>query len=173
MRGAKATTDTAAGNIKPLLSTNLRSAAKVQTEMNGTPMNALTTHSTASPTGFRADAGSTSAPPVFADAHKQLSAPTGDGASDEGSGRSDARLPGGMRDRRQGGRSTGSRRSSGRWTGRAERRQFGDAHNGLSEAGRELAAAIDGYKMRHHRRYITCDEMLNVLCELGYTKQSV
>jgi hypothetical protein len=49
-----------------------------------------------------------------------------------------------------------------------ERRQFGSSHQGLSAAGRELALAIDQYKVRHHRRYLTCDEMLNVLQSLGY-----
>ena len=52
-----------------------------------------------------------------------------------------------------------------------ERRQFGSSHSGLSEAGQELAKAIDQYKVEHHRRYITCDEMLFVLTNLGYKKQ--
>ena len=52
----------------------------------------------------------------------------------------------------------------------AERRQFGSAHLDLSEAGRELAVAIDQYKIQHHRRYLTCDEMLKVLGDLGYRK---
>ena len=51
-----------------------------------------------------------------------------------------------------------------------ERRQFGSSHEGLSEAGRELAFAIDQYKLQHHRRYITCDEMLYVITNLGYSK---
>lgn len=51
-----------------------------------------------------------------------------------------------------------------------ERRQFGSSHAGLSEAGRELAVAIDQYKLEHHRRYITCDEMLGVLEQLGYRR---
>jgi hypothetical protein len=53
-----------------------------------------------------------------------------------------------------------------------ERRQFGSSHSGLSEAGRELALAIDRYKVMHHRRYLTCDEMLTVLAELGYQRTS-
>jgi hypothetical protein len=61
------------------------------------------------------------------------------------------------------------RGSLGRSAG-GERRQFGSAHSGLSEAGRELAVAIDQYKVQNHRRYITCDEMLSVLTELGYSK---
>ncbi len=56
--------------------------------------------------------------------------------------------------------------------GKSERRQFGSSHEGLSEAGRELALAIDQYKMQHHRRYITCDEMLLVLAHLGYAKST-
>ncbi len=52
----------------------------------------------------------------------------------------------------------------------AERRQFGSSHSGLSPAGRELAVAIDEYKVEHHRRYLTCDEMLSVLTGLGYQK---
>ncbi|TWU50787.1 hypothetical protein Poly51_40800 [Rubripirellula tenax] len=53
---------------------------------------------------------------------------------------------------------------------RSERRQFGSSHMGLSEDGRELAQAIDQYKLQHHRRYLTCDEMLTVLTALGYAK---
>jgi hypothetical protein len=60
--------------------------------------------------------------------------------------------------------------STGR--GGSERRQFGSSHSGLSDAGRELAIAIDQYKIQHHRRYLTCDEMLRVLTRLGYTKQA-
>ncbi len=51
-----------------------------------------------------------------------------------------------------------------------ERRQFGSAHLGLSDEGRELALAIDQYKVQNHRRYLTCDEMLTVLADLGYEK---
>ncbi|SRR6056297_1422893 len=51
-----------------------------------------------------------------------------------------------------------------------ERRQFGSSHAGLTEDGRELAIAIDQYKLRNHRRYITCDEMLSVIRDLGYSR---
>ncbi|WP_145416427.1 hypothetical protein [Planctomycetes bacterium K23_9] len=51
-----------------------------------------------------------------------------------------------------------------------ERRQFGSSHVGLSTAGHELAVAIDQYKLQHHRRYITCDEMLTVIQSLGYAR---
>ena len=64
------------------------------------------------------------------------------------------------------------RSTAGDQPGRAERRQFGSSHSGLSDAGHELALAIDEYKVRHHRRYLTCDEMLTVLSSLGYAKQS-
>jgi hypothetical protein len=53
----------------------------------------------------------------------------------------------------------------------SERRQFGSSHAGLTDDGLELAAAIDQYKVEHHRRYLTCDEMLSVLHDLGYSKQ--
>ena len=62
------------------------------------------------------------------------------------------------------------RRASGKSKGRGERRQFGSSHDGLSDDGRELALAIDQYKLENHRRYITCDEMLFVLRQLGYEK---
>ncbi len=35
---------------------------------------------------------------------------------------------------------------------------------------RELALAIDQYKLRHHRRFITYDELLGVIQSLGYHK---
>ncbi len=51
-----------------------------------------------------------------------------------------------------------------------ERRQFGNSYVGLSDDGRQLALAIDQYKVEHHRRYLTCDEMLEVIQSLGYQK---
>ncbi len=62
------------------------------------------------------------------------------------------------------------RKKSSEAPNHVERRQFGDGHRGLSGAGRELALAIDRYKLRHHRRYLTCDEILRVMMQLGYTK---
>ncbi len=62
------------------------------------------------------------------------------------------------------------RRSSGKDAVSRERRQFGSSHAHLSAPGRELAIAIDEYKVQNHRRYITCDEMLSVLTQLGYEK---
>lgn len=51
-----------------------------------------------------------------------------------------------------------------------ERRQFGNSYRELSEDAKELAEAIDSYKVRHRRRYITFEEMLQVITELGYKK---
>lgn len=51
-----------------------------------------------------------------------------------------------------------------------ERRQFVDSHEELTPDAMELAQAIDGYKLRHRRRFITYEEMLNVVKSLGYRK---
>ena len=51
-----------------------------------------------------------------------------------------------------------------------ERRQFANSHEELSPRARELAIAIDGYKLRHRRRFITYEEMLSVVESLGYHK---
>lgn len=49
-----------------------------------------------------------------------------------------------------------------------ERRQFANSHEGLSPEAAELAQAIDQYKLRHRRRFITFEEMLSVVKGLGY-----
>lgn len=51
-----------------------------------------------------------------------------------------------------------------------ERRQFGSTHDRLSPDARELAEAIDEYKLRHRRRFITFEEMLAVFKSLGYRR---
>ena len=51
-----------------------------------------------------------------------------------------------------------------------ERRQFANSHEELSTDARELALAIDAYKLMHRRRFITYEEMLNVVKSLGYRK---
>jgi hypothetical protein len=51
-----------------------------------------------------------------------------------------------------------------------ERRQFTNSHDDLSPDARELALAIDGYKMRHRRRFVDFEEMLAVIKSLGYRK---
>jgi hypothetical protein len=51
-----------------------------------------------------------------------------------------------------------------------ERRQFTNSHEGLSPDAKELATAVDGYKLHHRRRFITYEEMLMVIQGLGYRK---
>jgi hypothetical protein len=51
-----------------------------------------------------------------------------------------------------------------------ERRQFTNSHEELSPEAHALATAIDEYKLRHRRRFITYEEMLNVIKALGYQK---
>lgn len=55
-------------------------------------------------------------------------------------------------------------------TPRPERRQFSSSHDELSYEARELALAIDSYKLEHRRRYITFEEMLGVVKQLGYSR---
>jgi hypothetical protein len=63
------------------------------------------------------------------------------------------------------------RRSNSGTSSGFERRQFGNSHNALSADARELAEAIDAYKIQNRRRYITFEEMLQVIQSLGYQKQ--
>jgi hypothetical protein len=63
-------------------------------------------------------------------------------------------------DRREGG--------AGHTPPTGERRQFANSYAELSPEARELAQAIDGYKLRHRRRFITYEEMLAVITSLGY-----
>jgi len=51
-----------------------------------------------------------------------------------------------------------------------ERRQFNNSHDELSPEARDLALAIDEYKLIHRRRFITFEEMLGVVKSLGYHK---
>lgn len=51
-----------------------------------------------------------------------------------------------------------------------ERRQFTNSHDGLTPDARDLAVAIDEYKLMHRRRFITFEEMLSVIQSLGYHK---
>jgi len=51
-----------------------------------------------------------------------------------------------------------------------ERRQFSNSHENLSPDAQELACAIDEYKLRHRRRFITFEEMLSVIQSLGYRR---
>ena len=54
--------------------------------------------------------------------------------------------------------------------GGRERRQFADSHAELSADAQELANAIDNYKLMHRRRFVTYEEMLNVVKSLGYSR---
>lgn len=54
--------------------------------------------------------------------------------------------------------------------GANERRQFGNSYRELSPQAKELAEAIDQYKLQHHRRYITAEELLGVIQGLGYRR---
>lgn len=51
-----------------------------------------------------------------------------------------------------------------------ERRQFADSHAELSPDAQELAMAIDNYKLMHRRRFVTYEEILNVVKSLGYNR---
>ena len=58
-------------------------------------------------------------------------------------------------------------------TGRSdgpERRQFQDGRDHVGLEARELADAIDHYKLLHRRRFITYEELYDVISELGYHK---
>ena len=51
-----------------------------------------------------------------------------------------------------------------------ERRQFMNSYSELSPDAGELAMAIDQYKLRHRRRFITFEEMMTVIRSLGYSR---
>lgn len=51
-----------------------------------------------------------------------------------------------------------------------ERRQFRSSDDNLRPEVAELAQAVDQYKLRHRRRFITFEELHNVITELGYSK---
>ncbi len=51
-----------------------------------------------------------------------------------------------------------------------ERRQFVDSRRTFRPEVIELAEAVDQYKLRHRRRFITFEELFDVIAELGYTK---
>ena len=53
---------------------------------------------------------------------------------------------------------------------RPERRQFSDARQSDRPEVDELAKAIDAYKMKHRRRFITFEEIYDVIVSLGYHK---
>ena len=53
-----------------------------------------------------------------------------------------------------------------------ERRQFGNSYEELSPAARELGLAVDRYKLMNRRRYVTYEELLDVIENLGYAKDA-
>lgn len=51
-----------------------------------------------------------------------------------------------------------------------ERRQFASTYSELSRDGAELGEAVDRYKMTNRRRFVTYDEILEVVKSLGYAR---
>jgi hypothetical protein len=51
-----------------------------------------------------------------------------------------------------------------------ERRQFQDSRSEARPEVVELAEAVDHYKLRHRRRFITFEELYDVIAGLGYRK---
>ena len=51
-----------------------------------------------------------------------------------------------------------------------ERRQFSNTRGNLSPDAREFALAVDAYKLRNRRRFVTYEEILDVALGLGYHK---
>lgn len=51
-----------------------------------------------------------------------------------------------------------------------ERRQFASSHQTFRPEVLELAEAVDQYKLRHRRRFITFEELYDVMADLGYRK---
>ena len=49
-----------------------------------------------------------------------------------------------------------------------ERRQFAATRDSLRPEVNELAEAIDEYKLQHRRRFITVDELFDIVTGLGY-----
>jgi hypothetical protein len=62
-------------------------------------------------------------------------------------------------------RAAGASRAGG-----PERRQFTASVNNANPAITELSEAVDQYKLRHHRRFITFEELHKVITDLGYHK---
>lgn len=62
------------------------------------------------------------------------------------------------------------RQNPGHRPGGPERRQFSNAYAADRPEVAELARAIDQYKLVHRRRFITYEELFNVIAGLGYHK---
>ena len=61
-------------------------------------------------------------------------------------------------------------RDLGATTAVGERRQFRDGNRSNRSEVAELANAIDDYKLAYRRRFITFEELLDVMTSLGYHK---
>ncbi|MFN6129891.1 MAG: hypothetical protein ACK6DC_09425 [Planctomycetota bacterium] len=64
------------------------------------------------------------------------------------------------------------RRKRDEGVGGQERRQFGNSYRDLSPKARELAEAVDKFKLENHRRYVTAEELLLVIEGLGYRRDA-
>ncbi len=62
------------------------------------------------------------------------------------------------------------RQASGMRKDGGERRQFIDSRRTFRPEVIELAEAVDQYKLRHRRRFITFEELYDVIAGLGYQK---
>ena len=60
------------------------------------------------------------------------------------------------------------RRSADRASGGQERRQFRDGNRSSRPEVAEFADAIDQYKIQNRRRFITFEELYDVMVSLGY-----
>jgi hypothetical protein len=62
------------------------------------------------------------------------------------------------------------RSQAGSRAGGPERRQFSPSHQQSRPEVAELATAVDRYKLEHRRRFITYEELYQVIQSLGYHK---
>ena len=62
------------------------------------------------------------------------------------------------------------RQSRGEGEAGRERRQIQDSRAAGRLEVNELANAVDLYKLSHHRRFITFEELFDVMLSLGYHK---
>ena len=85
--------------------------------------------------------------------HTVLDAPTGRPAVDP--------ITGGFAERRRENEGSG---------GGAERRQFGTSRTSFRPEVNELAEAVDRYKLTNRRRFITYEELYDVMIDLGYSR---
>lgn len=51
-----------------------------------------------------------------------------------------------------------------------ERRQFADSRSSERPEVNELAEAIDHYKLAHRRRFVTVEELYDIITKLGYSR---